>query len=112
MLTNLGRALADGGGRAGAQEAVGLLQDAVRIDPDNAFAWRELADVREQLGDTALAQLASAEQNFATGDFPAALSFAQRARQTLPPNTPSFQRATDITIFAGQEVQQHPDRHP
>ena len=112
LLTNLGRALTDGGGRAGAQEAVGLLQDAVRIDPDNAFAWRELADVREQLGDTALAQLASAEQNFATGDFPAALSFAQRARQTLPPNTPSFQRATDITIFAGQEVQQHPDRHP
>lgn len=105
LLTNLARALTEGGGRAGAEEAVQLLQQAVRIEPDNAFAWRELASAREELGDRALAELASAEQNFAIGDYAAALSFAERARRELPQNTPSFQRATDITIFAGQEVQ-------
>lgn len=110
LLTNLARALTAAQGRDGAQEAVQLLSQAVRIEPDNAFAWRELASAREQLGERALAQLASAEQNFAIGNFPAALSFAERARRELPPNTPSFQRATDITIFAGQEVRDRADQ--
>jgi predicted Zn-dependent protease len=110
LLTNLARALTAGQGRDGAQEAVQLLQQAVRIEPDNAFAWRELAAAREELGERALAELASAEQNFAVGNYPAALSFAERARRELPPNTPSFQRATDITIFAGQEVRERSEQ--
>ncbi len=110
LLTNLARALTAGAGRAGAEEAVQLLQQAVRIEPDNAFAWRELAAAREELGDRALAELASAEQNFAVGNYPAALSFAERSRRELPQNTPSFQRATDITLFAGEEVRRQMER--
>ena len=52
----------------------------------------------------ALAELASAEQNFAIGDYSAALNFAERARRGLPRNTPSYQRASDIVNFAGNEV--------
>jgi predicted Zn-dependent protease len=110
LLTNLARALTAGQGQDGAQEAVQLLQQAVRIEPDNAFAWRELAAAREELGERALAELASAEQNFAIGNYAAALSFAERARRELPQNTPSFQRATDITIFAGQEVRERSEQ--
>ena len=110
LLTNLARALTAAAGRAGAEEAVQLLQQAVRIEPDNAFAWRELAAAREELGERALAELASAEQNFAVGNYPAALSFAERSRRELPRNTPSFQRATDITIFAGEEVRRQVER--
>lgn len=110
LLTNLARALTAGAGRAGAEEAVQLLQQAVRIEPDNAFAWRELAAAREELGERALAELASAEQNFAVGNYPAALSFAERSRRELPHNTPSFQRATDITLFAGEEVRRQMER--
>ena len=38
-------------------------------EPDNAFAWRELAQARSERGEEALAQLASAEQSFALGDY-------------------------------------------
>jgi predicted Zn-dependent protease len=106
LQINLARALTAANGRDGADEAIELLQAAVSREPDNAFAWRELAQARDLRGEEGLAQLASAEQNFALGDFGAALNFAERARRTLPRNTPSYQRANDIVIFAGQMQQE------
>ncbi|MBC7769745.1 MAG: M48 family metallopeptidase [Phycisphaerales bacterium] len=104
LQINLARALTAANGRDGAEEAIALLNAAVRREPDNAFAWREIASARDLQGEQGLAELASAEQNFALGDFAAAVSFAERARQTLPRNTPSYQRATDIVTFAGNEL--------
>lgn len=104
LQINLARALTAANGRAGADEAIALLQAAATREPDNAYAWREIASARDIQGEEGLAQLASAEQNFALGDYSAALSFAERARRTLPRNTPSYQRASDIVIFSGNEV--------
>ncbi|HYD88396.1 MAG TPA: M48 family metalloprotease [Vitreimonas sp.] len=104
LQINLARALTAANGRAGADEAIALLQAATAREPDNAFAWRELASARDLRGEQGLAELASAEQNFALGDYGAALSFAERARRSLPRNTPSYQRANDIVTFAGNEM--------
>ena len=104
LQINLARALNAAEGRAGTDESIALLQAAVAREPDNAYAWRELAQARDLRGEEGLAQLASAEQNFALGDYNSALSFAERARRTLPRNTPSYQRANDIVLFAGNEV--------
>lgn len=101
---NLARALNAANGRQGAEQAVPLLQEALRTEPDNAFAWRELAQSRDLLGQEDLAELASAEQYFHIGDYRAALSFAERARRSLPRNTVDYQRASDIVTFAGNEV--------
>jgi predicted Zn-dependent protease len=106
LQVNLARALTAARGRQGADEAVRLLQAAIDTEPDNAFAWRELASARDLRGERALAELASAEQNFAMGNYSAALSFAERARRELPRNTPSYQRAADIVNFAGNEVRE------
>ena len=103
---NLARALSAAGGRRGADEAVPLLQAALAREPDNAFAWRELAQARNLQGDEAQAELASAEQNFAIGNYPAALSFAERARRNLPRNTPSYQRAVDLISFSTDHVRE------
>jgi predicted Zn-dependent protease len=103
---NLSRALNAANGRRGADEAVPLLQAALQREPDNAFAWRELAQARSLQGDEAEAELASAEQNFAIGNYPAALSFAERARRSLPHNTPSFQRANDLVSFSTEQVRE------
>ncbi len=103
---NLARALNAAEARQGVDEAISLLQQAIEREPDNAFAWRELAVSRDLQGQEALAELASAEQNFAMGDYAAALHFAQRARQDLPRNTPDYQRATDIVTFASDELQE------
>ncbi|HET9230019.1 MAG TPA: M48 family metalloprotease [Vitreimonas sp.] len=103
---NLARALSAANGRRGADEAVPLLQAALAREPDNAFAWRELAQARNLQGDEAQAELASAEQNFAIGNYSAALSFAERARRSLPRNTPSYQRATDLVSFSSEHVRE------
>lgn len=106
LQVNLARALTAANGRQGADEAVQILQDVVAREPDNAFAWRELASARDLRGEQGLAELASAEQNFAVGDFGAAVNFAERARRSLPQNTPSFQRASDIVTFSGNELRE------
>lgn len=105
LLINLARAY-NASGRTGADQAIPILQQAIRIEPDNAYAWRELAQSRDARGEEALAQLASAEQNFALGDYGTAVSFAERARRTLPRNTPDFQRASDIVTFASEEMRE------
>jgi predicted Zn-dependent protease len=110
LLINLARALIAARGREGADAAVPLLQQAIDREPDNAFAWRELAGARDLRGEQGLAELASAEQNFALGDFGAAMNFAERARRTLERGTPSYQRAADIATFAGQEMREQAPR--
>lgn len=106
LQVNLARALNAGQGRQGADEAVRLLAEALDHDPENAFAWRELAISRDLRGEEALAELASAEQNFHVGDFNAATNFAQRARRSLLQGTPDYQRALDIITFAGNELRE------
>lgn len=106
LQTNLARALIQARGRRGADEAIELLRLVTAAEPDNAFAWRELAQARNERGEEALAELASAEQSFALGDYGLALSFAERARRTLPASTPDYQRAADIVTFAGAEVRE------
>lgn len=110
LQVNLARALVAAGGRAGSDEAVRLLADAVRKEPDNGFAWREMASARYERGEESLAELASAEASFTVGDYSSALSFAERARRSLPRNTVDYRRADDIVNFAGNEVRERAER--
>lgn len=72
------------------------LRVALDIEPDNAFAWYQLSILHDRNGDTALAQLAVAEQAFATGDTVRAYQFAMRARDRLEEGTPAWFRASEI----------------
>jgi predicted Zn-dependent protease len=110
LQVNLARALVAAQGRAGSDEALRLLSDAVRKEPDNGFAWREMAATRYERGEEPLAELASAEASFTVGDFSSALSFAERARRSLPRNTVDYRRADDIVNFAGNEVRERAER--
>lgn len=78
------------------EEAAQNLRIALDIEPDNAFAWYQLSIVHERNGDTALAQLAVAEQAFATGNRMRANQFAGRARTGLEQGTPAWFRASEI----------------
>lgn len=72
------------------------LRVALDIEPDNAFAWYQLAILHQRNGDTSLAQLATAEQAFATGNRMRAYQFAMRARDGLDQGTPAWFRATEL----------------
>lgn len=72
------------------------LRDALISEPNNAFAWTQLAIVFEAQDNRPLAQVATAEAAYNIGNYPRAHSFAQRAILELTPNTPAFRQASDI----------------
>jgi len=78
------------------EEASQHLRVALNIEPDNSFAWYQLSIVHERNGETAMAQLAIAEQAFSVGNKMRANQFAMRARTSLETGTPAWFRATEI----------------
>jgi predicted Zn-dependent protease len=94
-------ARADPGDLVRAEE---LLRAALLVEPDNAFAWANLAVALDRLGRPAEAQLATAEQAFAIGNMPRAHVFAGRAMQGLPRGEPLWVRASDIQAITDPRV--------
>jgi predicted Zn-dependent protease len=81
-------------------DAINILEGALALEKDNAFAWRLMAQARDARGESGAARLAAAEENFSVGDMTQARIFAMRARELLPKNTPEWRRATDIVLVA------------
>lgn len=104
LQINLARALLASNKRADTDEAITYLQAASHIEPDNATAWYELAQAYDSRGEEGMARLASAELRYAIGDWPAARSFAERARERLDQGTVSYQRALDISTLSETQV--------
>lgn len=77
-------------------EAEASLREALRLDPDNAFAWNQLAIIADRNGQTGLARLATAEEAYALGDVLRANRFAQVALRNLTNASPQWRRASDI----------------
>jgi predicted Zn-dependent protease len=100
LQINLGRALSAVKTDASTNEAIALLQSATQIEPDNSTAWYELSQAYDRKGEEGMARLASAELRFAIGDYPGAASFAQRAKERLTRDTPSWRRAADIATIS------------
>jgi predicted Zn-dependent protease len=71
------------------------LNAALRVEDDNAEAWRFLAIAYGRSGELGLAALAIAEQNMAEGNYREAAQQADRAQKQLPPG-PQRQRAQDL----------------
>ena len=100
LKVNLARSLIATKSDEAVKEAQGLLMDALQLEPDNAFAWNQLAVCyakQERIGD---ADLATAEEAYITGDMSRAFIFSRRARDKLTLDTPNGQRADDIMALA------------
>lgn len=86
-------------------EADALLRRATALEPDNTFAWTELARVQDLQGQPALARLSTAEAYFAAGAYDGAVEFAERAKKEgLQAGTVPWRRAQDISDFAKVEL--------
>jgi predicted Zn-dependent protease len=81
------------------EEAETNLKEALRLDPDNAFAWNQLAIIADRNGQTGLARLATAEEAYALGDVVRANRFSQVALRNLTRSTPQWRRASDIEVI-------------
>lgn len=78
------------------QDAQKHLENVVQKLPNATFAWRQLAIAYGRNGDHGMSALALAEEAFRSGKKRDAALQANRAKQTLSPNTEAWLRATDI----------------
>lgn len=93
---NLGQAMVATENPKDARLAIGVLNQALRQDPDNTFAWDQLARAYGGIDDIGMAELATAEKFYRAGGELEALPHAVRAFCTIPSGLPASRRAQDI----------------
>ena len=87
------------------EEATQVLKSAVAKDNQNPFAWYQLGVVYSQQGDTARAQLATAESSLLQRNYGSAIRSSQIAMAGIKENTPDWIRAQDISLIAKSEFE-------
>ena len=97
LRLGLARALLEGGADADTKEAAALLQEVVRIEPQNAGAWRFLGVAEGQLGNEGLSALALTEQSVLVGNRKDAEFYVRRAEQHIEPKDPDWVRLQDLS---------------
>jgi predicted Zn-dependent protease len=85
-------------------EAKQVLKTAVNRDNENPFAWYQLGIIYDQEGDTARAALATAERSNLENNPKLAYASAQMAMKGIPPGTPDYLRAQDISMVSRAEL--------
>ncbi len=92
----LARALIAEGGDDNVREAIWHLNRALISEPQNGFGWFQKALAHQALGETAQAELATAERYYAVGDNQQAHVFARRAHDELERGTEAWIRSAEI----------------
>jgi len=92
----LSQALIGTNNRRLAEEAIRLLDNALRTEPGSPAAYMQLAMAYGHKGDIPHADLASAQAAFARGDVKTARMLAERAKRGLKIGSPAWVRADDI----------------
>jgi predicted Zn-dependent protease len=94
-----GQALVATGSKADVDEAVKTLTVALQSDPEIPFGFRALARAYALQDNIPMAELATAQGLFASGDFGEAKLHAVRAQAKLKTGTPAWLRADDIVSY-------------
>jgi predicted Zn-dependent protease len=103
----LGQALIATNNKAHADEAIRLLEAAVRHESESPEAHTQMALAYGRAGDLARADLASALAAFVRGDMSTARALAIRAKTRFPVGSPGWVRADDITSYRPKAIQRH-----
>jgi predicted Zn-dependent protease len=95
----LGQALIATNDKAHADEAVPLLEAALKREPESPEAYTQIAMAYGRRGDLAHADLASAQAAFTRGDLRTARQLAGRAKTRFPVGSPGWVKADDIASY-------------
>ncbi len=96
LRMNYGRALMLTGTKANMPTAIKEIKAGIASDPEFPGGYGYLAQAYGQQGDMALADLATADQNYYSGNIQQAKIFAIRAQKQMKSGTPDWLRAQDI----------------
>ena len=92
----LARSLVAEGGDDNTREAIRHLNQALIREPNNTFGWFQKALAHQSLGETAMAELSTAERYFAVGDERQAHVFARRAHDELERGSEAWIRSAEL----------------
>jgi predicted Zn-dependent protease len=81
------------------EEAVTLLENALRREPESPEAYAQLAMAYGKKGDLARADLSSAQAAFMRGELQTARQLATRAKTRFPVGSPGWVKADDISTY-------------
>jgi len=81
------------------EEAVTLLENALRREPESPEAYQQLAMAYGRKGDLAHADLSSAQAAFMRGELLTARQLAARAKTRFPVGSPGWVKADDIATY-------------
>lgn len=95
----LGQALVGTGDASQTDAAIAALTKGIGDDPDQPLGYQHLAIAYARKGNIPMADLATAQGNFAKGDIPAAKQYAIRAQEKLKTGSPAWLRADDIITY-------------
>lgn len=95
----LGQALVGTGDGKLTDEAIAALTKGIGDDPDQPIGYRQLAIAYARKDNIAMADLASAQGSFASGDIETAKKYAIRAQEKLKTGSPAWLRADDIITY-------------
>jgi len=104
IMTLLGHALISTENPVDFAEAEPLLKNALARDRENPFAWYQLGVIYDRKGGAPRAALAAAERYSLENNARGAAANARLALAGLPPGTPDWIRAEDISLVAGDEL--------
>ncbi|PWE17311.1 peptidase M48, Ste24p [Marinicauda salina] len=96
LRINLAASLIGVGDDEALEEAKTHLRFALSEEPDNPVGWYQLSLAHQALGETAMAELATAERAYALGGEIEAYQFAMRAKEDLERGSPAWIRASEI----------------
>lgn len=96
LRMSYGRALMLTGGKANMPTAIKEIRAGIASDPEFPGGYGYLAQAYGQQGDMARADLATADQNYYSGNIQQAKIFAIRAQKQMKSGTPDWLRAQDI----------------
>ncbi|HET7716765.1 MAG TPA: M48 family metalloprotease [Bauldia sp.] len=103
-----GQALTATENKANLSEAIKNLTVGLQKAPDVPIGWRTLARAYALKGDLPMAELATAEERFAIGNYKEARIHATRAQERLKPGSPAWLRADDILTYKPPKPQKSP----
>lgn len=101
IRTELARALLATGSRKDLDPAVRELKAAISQEPEAPSGYDYLAQAYARLGKAPLADLATADMHYYSGNLQQARIFATRAKMGLKPGTPEWLQADDIVNSKG-----------
>ena len=104
LQLNLGQTLIALGDKDDLNAAVVHLNQSVKYEDDDSFAWSQLAQAYDALNQPGQARLATAEAQFYDGDYEAARTSAVWSQKYLDASTPEFRRARDIVMATSSDL--------